>query len=165
MKKLFLAIIIFGLFGCSFGFFHQQRTPKIEIPVVYNIGWWSERQNLSIDSLSVQIIESNLNLFNSQSLVSYSVSGTIEYNKHWQPFIEKVHISERINTDTTQHCDRIIEITPVIKVKENKKLINNGTQHFSFLNEHTITSNHWGNNRIKFVCGNKEQIIELMQRK
>lgn len=42
----------------------------------------------------------------------------------------------------------------VIKDKENKDLYG-GIDKFEFKNEHTITSNHWGINRVKFVCGQR----------
>jgi hypothetical protein len=49
-------------------------------------------------------------------------------------------------------------------VKENNH-VNGGSDKFEFKNEHIINSNHWGINRIKFICGQKEQTIELLQRK
>jgi len=142
----------------------EPRKPILEIPVTYNIGWWSDQKALNIDSLQVDIVESRLSLFNSKSLIAYKVIGRLDYEGQWQPKIKEVHISERINLDPTLHCDRIIEITPVIEGKENKK-VNGGRDKFEFKNEHLITSNHWGINRIKFICGQKEQIIELQQYK
>ncbi|HSR37966.1 MAG TPA: hypothetical protein VLL95_03550 [Phnomibacter sp.] len=165
---LIIAIIGFYLYLTDFGrkniLSTEPRRPKLEIPVTYNIGWWSDQKALSIDSLSIDIVESKLNLFNSKSLIAYTVIGTLTYKGHWQPEIDAIHISERLNLDTTLHCDRIIEITPVIKDKSNDK-VNGGTDKFEFRNEHTITSNHWGINRIKFICGNKEKTIELRQSK
>ena len=142
---------------------NEPRKPKIEIPITYNIGWWSYQDNLTIDSLKIEIIESKLNLFNSKSLISYSVYGKIKFDDvHWEPNIEKIHLSERIEKDSLKN--RIIEITPIISVteKDNQK---SGVKKFNFKNEHTIISNGWGNNTIKFICGNKEQIIKLQQRK
>ncbi|MBN8836383.1 MAG: hypothetical protein J0I09_03940 [Sphingobacteriia bacterium] len=165
---LVLTIVGYYLYLTDFGrkgiLSTEPRRPKLEIPVTYNIGWWSDQKSLSIDSLSIDIVESKLNLFNSKSLIAYKVSGHLTYKGHWQPQIESVHISERINLDTTLGCDRIIEITPVIKDKSNDN-VNGGTDKFEFKNEHTITSNHWGVNRIKFICGLKQQTIELWQRK
>ncbi len=142
---------------------NEPRKPKIEIPVTYNIGWWSYQDDLTIDSLKVEIVESKLNLFNSKSLVSYSVYGKMKFNDgYWEANIENIHLSERIEKDSLK--TRIVEITPIISVseKDNQK---GGFKKFNFKNEQTIISNGWGNNRIKFSCGNKEQIITLHQRK
>ena len=141
---------------------NEPRNPRLEIPVTYNIGWWSDQKALSIDSLKIDIVESQLSLFNSKSLVEYKVFGHLKYEGQWQPIIKEVHISERINLDTTLHCERIIEITPVIMNKENSK-VHVATNKFEFKNEHTITSNQWGINRIKFICGQMEETIEIQQ--
>ena len=122
---------------------NEPRKPKNEIPITYNIRWWSNQENLIIDSLKIEIIESKLNLFNSKSLISYSVYGKMKIEKFWKPKIE---------------------ITPIIKVVENEKK-KEGVEKFNFKNEHTITSNSWGENKIRFICGNKEQIIKLNQYK
>jgi len=165
---LFLVVILFivgyYLYLSNFGSkgIFEPRNPRLKIPITYNIGWWSDQKALTVDSLKIEIIESRLSLFNSKSLIEYKVSGHLKYTGHWQPKIKEVHISERMNPDTTLHCDRIIEITPVVEVKENKKATG-GTDKFEFRNEHTITSNHWGINRIKFICGQKEKTIELHQ--
>ncbi|WP_343696949.1 hypothetical protein [Flavobacterium sp.] len=165
-----LTIIVF--FICSYLYLtnfgqkgilsNEPRKPKIEIPITYNIGWWAYQDDLTIDSLKIEIIESKLNLFNSRSLISYSVYGKMKYDGHWEPKIENVHLSERIEKDSLQ--TRIIEITPIVSVSENENQ-NDGIKKYSFKNEHTIISNGWGNNTIKFICGNKEQIIKLQQRK
>ncbi len=178
MKKAIkiLAIIILSIFlffVCAYLYLtdfgrkgilsNEPRKPKIEIPITYNIGWWSYQDDLIIDSLKVEIIESNLNLFNSKSLISYSVYGKMKFDDgHWEPNIENVHLSERIEKDSLK--SRIIEITPIISVSEtdNQK---SGIRKFKFKNEHTIISNGWGNNKIKFICGNKEQSIKLQQSK
>lgn len=163
-----LSVLCYYLYLTDFGrkgiLSTEPRRPKLEIPITYNIGWWSDQKALSVDSFRIDIVESKLNLFNSKSLIAYKVSGHLTYKGHWQPQIEAVHISERINLDTTLRCDRIIEITPVIKDKSNEN-VNGGSDKFEFKNEHTITSNHWGINRIKFICGLKQQTIELRQSK
>ena len=163
---LVMSIVAYYLYLTDFGrigiLSTEPRRPRLEIPVTYNIGWWSDQKSLSVDSLTINIIESKINLFNSKSLISYKVGGYLTYQGHRQPIIKEVHISERINLDTALHCDRIIEITPVINDKSNDN-VNGGTDKFEFKNEHIITSNHWGINRIKFICGLKQQTIELRQ--
>jgi hypothetical protein len=177
MKKIFkiISIIIFSIvlflvatylyitdFGSKDILSNDPRKPKYEIPITYNISWWSNQENLIIDSLKIEIIESKLNLFNSKSLVSYSVYGKMKIEKFWKPKIEEIHISERIENDSLK--SRIIEITPIIKMIENEKE-NEGVEKFNFKNEHTITSNSWGDNKIRFICINKEQSIKLIQYK
>ncbi len=161
-------IILCGVcvIGCKHSLDTSPRKPNYSIPVTYNQGWWAYQEDLQIDSFRVEIIDSRLNLFNSQSLISYTVKGNIFHKKDWEPHIEKVHISETLNKDTISvtEYDRIIEITPVVEVTLDKKLMT-GVKAFSIKNEHLITSNKWGNNRIKLICGDKEQIIELIQRK
>ena len=177
MKKIvkIIAIIVLSIiifFVCAYLYLtdfgrkgilsNEPRKPKIEVPVTYNIGWWSYQDDLTIDSLKIEIIKSKLNLFNSKSLVSYSVYGKMKFDGHWEPKIENIHLSERIEKDSLKN--RIIEITPIISVSENDKL-KGGVKKFNFKNEHTIVSNNWGNNTIKFICENKVQIIKLQQRK
>ena len=59
---------------------------------------------------------------------------------------------------------RRIIIIYMCKSKDNGRK-NGGIEYFEFKNEHTIVSGNWGWNRIKIICGNKEKIIELQQRK
>lgn len=102
-------------------FSKPSREAKLEIPITYNIGWWSNQNDLSVDSLKIKIVESNLNLFNSKSLISYTLEGEINQSNIWKIFIREIHISERINSDTSLHCDRIIELTPVIEYESIEK--------------------------------------------
>ncbi len=164
---LFLITVCSYLYITDFGrkgiLSKEPRKPKIEIPITYTIGWWPYQDDLIIDSLNVEVIESSLNVFNSKSLISYSVCGKMKFNSgHWEPNIENVHLSERIEKDSLK--SRIIEITPIISVteKDNQK---SGIRKFKFKNEHTIISNGWGSNKIKFICGDKEQSIKLKQNK
>lgn len=143
---------------------NEPRSPKIEIPVTYNISWWAYQENLIIENFKIEIVESKLNLFNNKSLIAYTIKGKMKYEKQWKSYIGKIHISERLNKDSTQNINRIIELTPIVRVKNNKNA-NGGVEEFEFKNEFIITSGNWGMNRIKFICGNKEEIIELVQRK
>jgi hypothetical protein len=152
-------------FGRKWILSNEPRNPKIEIPVIYNLPWLSSYQEkLIIENLKVNIVESKLNIFNRKSLISYTVKGKIKYDKHWKPYIKKVHISERINKDSTQNINRIIELTPILNVEKDESE-NGGIEKFEFKNEHTITSGKYGFNTIKIICGNKETIIKLRQRK
>lgn len=142
----------------------KTKRAKLSIPVTYTLGWWTNQKALEVVDLQIDIVESKLTLFSNTSLVSYKISGQLTNETHWQALVSEVHISERINTDMSLDYDRIIEITPVVKGKENKN-INSGIHSFSLSNQHCVASTKWGVNRIKFVCGSKEQIIELQQNK
>ena len=140
------------------------RTPTNEIPVTSDL-WWSVHQDsLQIDSFIVKIIESNLNLFNDTSLISYTVYGHVNTLKNSKAEIKQVHISERVNNDPSISFDGLIEITPIVSfsVSENTK---SSVHHFHFTNEILLSSIHWGENTIKFTCLNKIQTIQLNQNK
>lgn len=168
---LLILLIVSYLVATRFGkkgvLEHNIRPLKSEVPVTFSIGWWAYQEGLSIDDFQVEIVENRTNLFNSKSIISYQISGNIKYKGIWQPKIAEVHISERLNRDTADGYSRIIELTPVVIVEKN--LNNKGEeekiQPFSFTNEYIINSLHWGENKIKLVCGEKEQMLALWQRK
>jgi len=158
-----LGYLYIGGFGEVNFLEHKPRPPGIEIPITYNIGWWGFQNKLNIDSFKVDIIDSKLDLFSYRSLISYKISGHIAEDENSQSYIGSVHMSEQFNRDTSLHCDRIIEITPIVITKDDKR--SQGEKPFSFKNEYIITSTHRGVNRIKFICGPYQQTIELFQRK
>ena len=149
-------------FGRNILFSYEPRHPKNEVPITYNIDWWTHQNQLNIDTLNVEIIEKNLSLFNHKSLISYVITGHLNASKNSKLSITEVHISERLNRDSSKSYDRIIEITPIVKAKIDKNL-DYGRTTFKFKNEHIINSNQWGMNKIKFICGTKEQVLELQQ--
>lgn len=167
-RKSFISKLVFDDF--------HPRNPKNEIEVTYEIGWWSYQDELKIDSFQVQTIESKLNLFNSQSLISYTIKGKLIGKKGWKPSVKKIHISERfiryfdrdlhpyLEKDTNNLPEAIIEITPIVGVKENDKY-DGDTIQFNFTNELIVHSFHWGNNWIRFQTSEKYKDLILQQRK
>ena len=190
-----ILVIIAGLFLTSkywIGLFleTEPREPKYEIPITYNIGWWSNQETLHIDTFEVKLIDSRLNLFNSYSLINYRIKGRLILDKNnWEPFIDKIHISERViktdtvdtdsfnvmtftlNKDTVQigeisiSPEAVIELTPIIKVKENKSYKAGQVIEFDLTNEHKIQSLEWGNNYFLINCGDFDFPLVLQQRK
>ncbi len=145
----------------------EPRNPKTEIDETHLIGWWSKQEALSVDTFEVKIIDSKLNLFNSKSLISYRIKGSLNYKKGWKPFIKEIHLSERFLThsnDSIGNPDAIIEITPVIGAK-NEESYNGEKIEFDITNEKKMNSFHWGNNRIRFKCLENINDIMLSQRK
>jgi len=156
--------------------FAEPRKPKIEVKETYQIGWWAYQESLKIDSFKVEIIESKLNLFNSKSLIKYTVKGKISNNGHWKPMIKSVHVSQRflrrynkelhpyLEKDTARIPEAIIEITPVVKVTKDESY--NGEEiEFEFTNETKLESFHWGNNWVRFQCDDIWQDLILKQLK
>jgi len=156
--------------------FVEPRDPKLEISETNEIGWWSYQESIKVDSFQVKFVESKLNLFNSKSLIEYTVKGKLSNDIHWRPSIKKIHISQRflrrydrdlhpyLDSDTTKIPEAIIEITPVIKVTNDDNY--NGEEiEFEFTNELKLESFHWGNNWVRFQCTDKQQDLILKQRK
>lgn len=168
----------------------EPREPKYEIPITYNIGWQSYQNTFEIDTFSVELVESQLNLFNSYSLIKYHIKGRLVRNKNnWEPYIKQIHISERVlpqdtlNTDTVHTMnialnkdttrigeiniqpEAIIELTPVIKTIDNDGYKSGQIIEFDITNEHKIQSLHCGDNYIMIKCGEFEIPIILQQRK
>ena len=181
LSILVLILILFFIFSKSiisqiaFGEFHP-REPKNEIKETYNIGWWSYQETMQVEKFSVEIIESKLNLFNSTSLIRYTVQGELKQTGNWKLYVSAVHISERfirrynqklhpyLDKDTVQAPEAIIEITPVIVEKEDKKFKGEKIP-FKFTNELKIVSFHWGNNKVRIQCCDLQKDIILQQRK
>ena len=145
----------------------EPRNAKIEITETHSIGWWSKQEALTVDTFEVEIIDSKLNLFNSKSLISYRIKGSLTYKNGWRPSIKEIHLSERFLTqknDSINNLDAIIEITPIIGAEDDESY--NGEKiEFDITNEKTINSFHWGNNRLRFKCLGKINDIVLAQRK
>ena len=154
----------------------EPRDPKLEISETNEIGWWAYQDALQIDSFSVEFVESKLNLFNSKSLIEYTVKGRLSKNGHWKPSIKNIHVSQRflrqydrklhpyIDSDTAKIPEAIIEITPVIEVTEDENYKGEAIK-FEFTNELKLESFHWGNNWVRFQCADKWQDLILKQRK
>lgn len=174
-KKILLSIALFIIlsFMALFTFRYEilrhwlssgPRRPKKEIATTHEIGWWAHQDALAVIQFSVDIVDSRLNLFNSKSLLSYTIEGTLKGSKNWKPYIHTIHLSERYINFATDSAQAIIDITPVIKVKE-KNGYNGEAIPFHFTNELIIESLTWGPNNLQFRCAGHEKNMELLQRK
>jgi hypothetical protein len=85
-------------------------------------------------------------------------------SKNWEPFLKKIHISERSAKGDSSSRVGLIELTPLIGVRENDNYIEKKIP-FKLTNELIIESFQWGNNTVLFKCGQIERRIELKQRK
>ena len=166
---LFIILTCMALFTFRYQILYQwlsngPRRPKKEIATTHELGWWSHQDKLSVTRLSVGVVDSRLNLFNSKSLLSYTIEGTLKGSKVWKPYLHTIHLSERYINFGTDSAQAIIEITPVINVKERKDY-NGEVIPFRVTNELMIESLTWGPNNLLFKCADHEQNIELLQRK
>jgi hypothetical protein len=178
LSIVLIIVLIFGerIFLSLFLKNIPPREPKNQIEETYQIGWWGYQDSMKINCFRVEIIESNLNLFNNYSLVRYTVQGEMKWKNGWKPYIENVHISERFirkynrelnpfqEKDTVKTPEAIFEITPIVKTKEDKKY-KAETIKFEFTNELKIQSFHWGNNTIRLQCDSLKTDIMLKQTK
>jgi hypothetical protein len=164
-----LFFILTGLsawYGCSLKplLFPGPSKPKQAVPVTYHLGWWSNQNELQVDSFGVSVIESKLNVLNTKSLIAYRIKGHLTYTGHWKPYIKEVQISERFLTDTIHKAEAEIRITPLVNTKEDNS-VNGGVETFDFTNEYVVSTFHWGDNKIRFRCMNHETVLELHQKK
>lgn len=134
----------------------------LDVPITYQTTWWAYQDGLMINDLAVEIVQSELNLMNSESVVLYTIQGEIYFENN-EVSILQIHISERVNRDKDQPYDRIFELTPIVQCKPKSE----GAGKFSFeiKNQHRVHSTHWGTNRVLFVCGDMQQVVELQQLK
>ncbi len=173
-----IIIIAFGERMANYYFdkkFHP-REPKNEFEVTYNLGWWSYQESMRIDSFKVELIDSRLNLFNSFSLIRYTIYGQLSKSDNWRPYVDKVHISERfirkfdrelhtyLDIDTVNTPEAIIEITPIVNVKDDSGYKGEKIP-FEITNELKIGSFHWGNNWLRLQCDTIKRDVILRQRK
>lgn len=140
------------------------RKPKLKVPVTSLVGWWPHQHSLLVTDLKITVLECNLNAFVTKSLICYSIKGTLKGNRRSEPFIEKIHVSERIVERDEASSKVMLELTPVVKVKQ-KKSYNGDLISFQLENEHRIQSVYWGHNLIIFKCGMLMEEINFHQGK
>jgi hypothetical protein len=187
LLSLALSLIIitggFYLLGIAAGFI--TRPASVDVPVTYKVGWWPSQEALLVTDLKVDVVKSDLNMFNSHSLLSYQIQGTLSLPRGgWEPYVKEIHISERyvqppiFENDsapksvvaTKKHWKNyspqaILEITPVIATRYRKTYKANESITFGFTNEHRIKSFWWGDNFLAIQCMGFEEMITIRQRK
>lgn len=167
-KLLILALLWVGISSCSI-IGQSKDSSGDKLPITYKIDGGNYynifgREGTQIESLEVQIESTKRKNEREEFKITYQVRGQVVDIKN----IEQVHVAEYFNYGSDRDCDRIVEITPLIKYRkgfENLKPIEVAIP-FNFKNEYRTTINIRYLNpkrseRVKFICGDKEQIIEL----
>ena len=148
--------------------------PKMDVPESYQLGFVDrkrQRDMIRVESLKVDIIFSELSIFNWKSLIQYTVTGTLYNDGPLMPQIYKMHVAQQyFLTDlhrTAQLSDGVeaeINLLPLLHV-ERKSNNKDKITFFSITNQIVVNSMHMGENIIRFQCSNHEAIISLLQRK
>lgn len=172
-KPVKIIVIIFGLISLlvsiGYGVLVWALSPRIpkpvsDVPIEYKIGWWARQDGLKVTSLETKIISDNLNLFNGIALVEYKLGGTIQYQAHWRPYINSVHISERWLQNSVSDHKGLIEITPLVGTKEDENYAGDSIP-FDIKVQDYLKTGGWGRNHYLVRSQNKEAVIVLHQSK
>jgi len=165
MKKVGILIVILAtiLSGCAL-FGKGSGKAKTQVPVTYKLGWWAKNANLKVESFEVKILENALNVENTTAKVAYTITGTMKANAGWEPYVGSVHVSEHYEKTDSTNKVAVLEFTPVMNTKKNKKQAAGNTR-FKFTNEHLLNSYQWGINTFRFVCGDFVTELKLDQKK
>lgn len=143
----------------------RPRKAKCDVTETYIVDWWPNQDKLVIDSFSVKIIDGNLNLFNHLLLVSYTIKGKLINEAGFSTAIDYIHVCERpISTESKQHTDAEILLTPVARILEAKSQ-KASVKTFFITNERIIRSMHWGQNLFVFRCGIYSDSLMFKQQK
>lgn len=153
-------------------------SPRVQVTETYQIESGVMPMKVRVESLNVRIIYSQLGLFNWQSLVQYSIKGTI-FNSatYYDMYIEKILVSQRYlrlyenksSTETSPwsgNPEALIEVQPLVGRKaltKNKAPLSE--QPFSVTNQMVVTSLHMGENVIRFKCDEHWVDVALYQMK
>ena len=151
MKHLLMLMIALSLASCVD---NSVPRPKSDAEFTSQIGWWPYQKNLQIDAVSTKVVHSELNLFNSKSLMEFRIKGTMKSSNGWRPVIEEVHIAERIIKGGNFN-DPVgeIRLEPIINVIKDKSY-HGETITFDINQQAIISTMGWGKNTYKVICGN-----------
>jgi hypothetical protein len=165
-----LFLIIHRSFMNSFPFLSREKKER---PIVYKLDWWAYQEALEVTSFEVTVVKSDLGLFNSVSLIRYTVKGWLYHRSGDFPYIRYVHHSEKLipwpdefseEEEEKMPVHAHIRLTPVVALKNLKKRVTERVP-FEFSNEYKINSLRWGPNHFKFSCAGIDQHVHLCQSK
>ena len=138
---------------------------KVDVPVTHTLTWWPFQEKLEITSFDIRVVDEHLNLLKSNATVEYTIEGSLKQSHDRKSYIKQVHMSEKlISKEPLQGAEIEITITPVVGQKKTEGSVPETTT-FRFTNRQTLHSVAWGKHKFRFICGNFEETIELIQRK
>ncbi len=169
-KIKFSIIICILLVGCAKSRIQQ---PISDVPVITEYPIVGEYRSFTVDNFEVKVLYGagygELNLYNNEFLVEFELSGKLLANRdrHF-PRIEKVYISEFIDTENVQNEERrsgrIVQVYPIAFYDRSKQVANKETA-YTIKVQRIFKTIDILNNEIKFVCRDKERDISVFQAK
>lgn len=143
-------LLLIGIISCSID--RNTKKSQIEVVSAKDVKW---NNQIKITNLDVHIVDCKGDVF----FVTYNVSGQIELLGNRADVIKTISINDYLINDPKIDYSRVIKIVPITKYVGKK---NSGQilEPFSFKNKYSIKCNG-DTERVKFICGDKEQIIEL----
>lgn len=144
---------------------HHVPRATSDVDFTYKIGWWPYQSDLTVETLTTDVADSRLNLFNSTSLIRIKMKGTMHGSKGWEPRIAKVHIAEEVivGGNFTNSLAQI-RLKPIIEVREKTGYAGTPIS-YDLTQELQLQSMGWGSNRYQIACGGITNEIALIQRK
>ncbi|MCC7145134.1 MAG: hypothetical protein IT443_01670 [Phycisphaeraceae bacterium] len=155
---LFLVVCLAGCLGPHI------RSPKNSVPFVREIGWWPYQEDLHVQKIEVQVLDSRLSLLNSRTLVAILITGEVKNLEGRRPVIAKMHRSEKVIRSTKGSSEAEISLTPIVEIKEDK-LYDGRVLPFVLRQELILNSMSWGENVFGFSCGDAQQSVTVVQDK
>ena len=140
------------------------QQPCSDVPVIANIKSSLLNKNIHIDNLSATVVDAPLNLFNSQALIRFRITGHVAGSLASRPYIKEVYLSERIANPTSKDRYGDLLLIPIASRKKDKSYKGEPVP-FDVKVEQIIESLDWGSNRYVVVAGEKQVEFTLHQKK
>lgn len=138
---------------------------KLDVDFTYKIGWWPHQNDLTVETLTTEAVDSRLNLFNSTSLMRIKIKGRMKGSKGWEPRVAKVHIAEEVIVGGNfTNALAQIHLKPIVEVREKNDYTGIPIS-YDVTQELQVQSMGWGSNRYQIVCGGITNELDLIQQK
>ena len=163
-----IGIVIALNVACSVANAQKVSLPRIfssKVPVVHRIAWWTYQDGLQVTEFKVEVVKAKLDLFHDASDLRFHIAGTITPDEHDPPLcIKEIHVSERLVTTTDGNRAVVLDITPVIGVKDGRNPAGQVVQ-FRLAVDYKVRSYQFLENDYVFRCGAIERKARLFQDK
>jgi hypothetical protein len=140
------------------------REPELDVPFTYKIGAWPYQNDLTVEGLNCDILDSRLCQWNSASLIRICISGRMRNWPERKPCVKAVHITETFLERTKEGYVGEITLLPIVGIEEQPKYLATWIP-FTIHQELVLHSMGMGKNTFVITCGTLQQQIEVIQGK